>query len=236
LPYGFYPYGLAGFHFDFSGAGVDHEMERIRAGFYLDDYLPVAGLETGLWAIYEDRNADDPYDWAIDAQKIPVGSTQHQYRDCIDSPAVFDENIGPAPDGYVPALLGFDLDRETDFNVDQIRVRLHERLDDLYLSVFFTDYPPYDAPICYSISYALIPQHRVRALDSVRSSSAGGDIPQPIDAQRPLLQGFYVGFKDGDHHLDELGVRITRSHVQVWLNDENDDDPYGWTVWWVDLE
>jgi hypothetical protein len=241
LQYEFYPYGLAAFYFNFTGAGVDHELAQVRAGFYLEEYLPnISGMETAGWALYEDQNGDDPYNWEIDAQRLPVGSTQHQLGDCTEWSATFNKEVGSAPPGYVPALLGFNLDRATDYNVEEVQVRLFDSTGKLYLSIYFTEGSG-NHPICYSVSYALIPSHRIRVRGYSFSRSGGGSDTEPIDAQRPILQGFdmHYGFASGDHHVDEFGVRLTPGQpgqIRVWLNDQNDDDPFYWTVWWVDLE
>jgi hypothetical protein len=236
LTYEFYPYGLAGFYFNFTGAGVDHQLEQIQTGFFLDEYLPgIPGMETAGWALYEDQNGDDAYNWEIDAQRLPVGSTEHQVGECTEWSALFNKTIGQAPSGHTPVLLGFNLDRETDYNVEHIRVRLYKSGTTLYLDMYYTD----DGgahPTCYSVSYAWVPLHRVRNLDDAHSTSAGNDDAQPIDAQQPILQGFDIQFTNGDHHVDEVGVQVVPGEVRVWLNDQNDDDPFSWHVWWADLE
>jgi len=235
LPYEFYPYGLAGFYFNFTGSGVDHELEQIQSGFFLDDYLPSPGMETAGWALYEDQNGDDPYNWEIDAQRLPVGSTQHQFGECTEWSAIFNKAIGQAPSGYTAVLLGFNLDRETDYNVEHIRVRLYKSGTTLYFDMYYTD----DGgahPTCYSVRYAWVPVHRVRTWDDSLSTSAGDDDAQPINAQRPILQGFDIQFTNGDHHVDEVGIQVVPGEVRVWLNDQNDDDPFSWRVWWADLE
>jgi hypothetical protein len=233
LTYEFYPYGLAGFYFNFTGSGVDHELEQIQPGFFLDDYLPVPGMETAGWALYEDQNGDDPYNWVIDAQRLPVGSTQHEFGECIQDSAFFHKEIGTGPSGYRPVLLGFNLDRQTDHHVEHIRVRIYKSGTTLYLDVYFADGSGSD-PFCYNVSYAFVPSHRVRTWEHDFSSS--GAATQPIDAQRPILEGFDIEFENGGHHVDEVGVRVVPSEIQVWLNDKNDDDPMSWEVWWVDLE
>lgn len=237
LLYEFYPYGLAGFYFNFTPGGVDHELEQLAAGFILDEYLPgTPGMETAGYALYEDKNGDDPYDWQIDAQKLPVGSTQHRDTECVTYSAFFNKEIGTVPDGYWPVLLGFNLDRNDDYDLEQLRVRLYQSAGNkLYLDMYFTT--SYGAvSTCYDVRYAFVPAHRVRTRDNFHSQSTDGDDMELIDAQRPVLEGFSFRFTNGGHHVDEVGVRLAPGVVNVWLNDQNDDDPFSWEVWWADLQ
>ncbi len=233
--YEFYPYGLAGFSFDFTPLDVDHEIDRIRPGFYLDDYLPIAGMETGLWAVYEDGNGDDPYDWEVLAQRLPVGTLLGHHEECSDGYGPFGKELGSAPSGYKPVLLGFDFDRESDHNLTVIRIRLYKPSTTIYLDAFYQDDGGTD-PFCFSVSYALVPLHRIREMGHAQSSSAGGPDTLPIDAAQPILQGFALEFTNGDHHLDEIGVRVTPGEAEVRFNDQNDDDPFTWDIWWADLQ
>ncbi len=236
LLYEFYPYGLAGFYLDFTPGGVDHELEQMAAGFILDEYLPnIPGMETAGYALYQDKNGDDPYTWQIDAQKLPVGSTQHRESGCLSYSAFFNRQIGTVPDGYWPVLLGFNLDREDDYDLEQLRIRLYRSAGNaLYLDMYFTR-DGAGVPTCYDVRYALVPTHRVATRDAISGTSNGGDDMELISAQRPVLEGLNIEFSNGGHHVDEVGVRLEPGLVTVWLNDQNDDDPFSWRVWWADL-
>lgn len=235
LLYEFYPYGLAGFYFNFTPGGVDHELEQVAAGFVLDDYIPsIPGMETAGYALYWDRNADDPYTWQIDGQKLPVGSTQHRDSACFSYSAVFNKEIGAARDGYRPVLLGFNLDRNDDYDLEQLRVRLYRSGGRLFLDTYFTRGGG-AVSTCFDVRYAWVPIHRVRTRDKVSSTSSGDDDMELIDAQRPILEGFNLQFTNGGHHVDEVGVRLEPGLVTVWFNDQNNDDPFSWEVWWADL-
>ncbi len=39
----------------------------------------------------------------------------------------------------------------------------------------------------------------------------------------------------GQGRREEVFVPIVRYHTHR-INDQSDDDPFGWTVWWADLE
>ena len=92
---GFEPWGLSGFYFNFTGSGVDHEIERIMPGFFSIDFTSqYPGNETLLYARYEDQNADDAHTWAIDAQWLPYGTTHHTRQFCSSGGSSVTESLG----------------------------------------------------------------------------------------------------------------------------------------------
>jgi hypothetical protein len=234
---GFYPYGLAGFYFNFTGSGVDHELERIMPGFFDIDFSPQPpGAETVLYARYEDQNADDPFNWTIDAQQLPYGSTRHHVADCSPIGGI-SHLLGGIPADRMPVLLGFDLDRGSDWNVETLEARIFTSFgNNLYVELILEDEGAYNA-FCYDVVYALIPSRRVRASGHVtETTSRKGSHMRAIASQRPVLQGIKLWFTNGDHHVDQVGLRLLPGELRVWLNDQNNDDPFRWEAWWLDLE
>ena len=57
-----------------------------------------------------------------------------------------------------------------------------------------------------------------------------------MSAQRPIPQGFYFSFLNGDHHLDQFGAELAPGTVSVWFNDKNNDDSFYWQLRWADLQ
>ena len=226
---GFYPYGLAGVYLNFTGAGVDHEVERIMPGFFFN-------TNTYLYARLEDQNADDGFTWTIDAQKLPFGTTRHSTSGCSDGFG-FSQLLGEIPAGVEPVLLGFDLNRSTDHNLERIEARVFRSFGTyVYIELVFEDDGGAD-PFCYEVHYALVPSNRVRASGHlVETTSRTGSHTRAISATQPVLQGFELWFTNGDHHVDQLGLRLLPGELRVWLNDRNNDDPFRWEVWWLDLE
>jgi hypothetical protein len=233
---GFHRYGLSGFYLNFTGSGVDHELERIMPGFFgLEFSSQVPGLETVLFARYEDGNADDPYTFTIDAQKLPYGSTRHAYSDCSSYGRV-SHSLGPIDAEVEPVLLGFDLNRGTDWNLETIEARVFKTSGSLYYELIFEDEGTYHS-FCYSVHYALIPEERIRAYGHYDdTTSRRGTYTRSISAIRPVLQGFKLRFTNGDHHVDQVGVRALPGEIRLWMNDKNNDDPFRWEAWWLDLE
>jgi hypothetical protein len=41
-----------------------------------------------------------------------------------------------------------------------------------------------------------------------------------------VIRGFYLQYRGGDHHIDEIGIQEQNGQVTVTLNDHNDDDPF----------
>ena len=234
---GFYPWGLAGFYFNFTGSGVDHQLERIKPGFFAFDFSPQPpGPETVLSARYEDENADDAFNWSIDAQELPYGSTRHGFGAC-SSEGRFLQVIGDIPVDKEPVLLGFDLDRGADWNVETLQARIARTAGNtVSIVLIFEDDGTYNA-FCYTVIYALIPSSRVRGTGHIlETTSRKGSHTRAIASDRPILQGFKLWFTNGDHHVDQVGLRLLPGELRVWLNDQNNDDPFRWEAWWIDLE
>jgi hypothetical protein len=232
---GFYQYGLAGFYFDFIPDGVDHELERLMPGFLALDYNPsLPGDETAIYARYEDNNADDAYNWRIDGQQLPWGTTRSAATGCRQSTGTFTIQTGVS-DAWLPMLLGFDLDRSTDHNVGDILVRVGKTGTNVWLSVTFADKNDDDS-YCYRVHYALVPAARVRTTGHEEGVSYISETVS-IDAQAPILQGFRIGYGAGgnDTHIDELGVRLLPGSLRVWFHDDDPSLLFLWEVWWADL-
>jgi hypothetical protein len=232
---GFYRYGLAGFYFDFKPDGVDHELERLMPGFIAFEFSPtLPGDETGIFARYEDQNADDAYDWRIDGQMLPVGTTRHQIAQCRQSKGTFTIQTGVSDD-WMPVLLGFDLNRSTDHNIGDIFVRVGKTGTYVWLTLAFADQND-DDPYCFSVHYGLVPRNRVRAEDTA-SGLLLTTYTEPIDAEAPVLTGFHLGYDfDGtDTHIDRLGVRVSPGKLTTWFHDESPIYFHNYEVWWVDL-
>jgi hypothetical protein len=231
---GFFPYGLSGFYFDFTPDGVDHELERLMPGFIAFDHSPtLPGDETGIFARYEDQNADDPYDWRIDGQRLPWGSTRHVTTGCRSNEGTF-TIVTQVSDDWEPVLLGFDLDRGTDRHVYTVAVRVGKTGTDVWLTVAFADSGDDDA-YCYRVHYGLVPAARV--LDAGYERGYGGGLGL-VDAQAPILQGFRIGYEGSsfDTQIDRLGVRLVPGSLQTWCNDDDTFLLHGYEVWWLDLK
>jgi len=232
-PYVDYP-GLAGFLLDFDGG--DHHISDIGAGFFKE---PVG---MGLFTSFADQNSDDHYNWKVDRLALPAGTT-------------LDEVAGHSESGFnrvilkildlrrVPILVGFSLRTMSggDHHMNKIRVELfRDQFNQLELGIIFEDkHGPYNISFHYRVAYALVPANRV--VSSCRQELAGscssGLIRKPIVAKQPVLQGFELDFKNADHHLDQIGVRLAPGgHAMIYYNDKNDDDDFNWKVWWVDVK
>ena len=230
---GFYPYGLSAFYFDFAPDGVEHELERLMPGFVAFEFSPLPGNETGIFARYEDQNADDPYDWRIDGQRLPWGSTRHLISGCRSTEGTLTIMTQVSED-WEPVLLGFDLDRSTDHNVHTVAVRLGKTGSDIWLTVAFADHNDDDA-YCYRVHYGLVPANRVRQAGYRHGFTSDLEL---IDVEAPILQGFRIGYGDSsfDLPIDELGIRLVPGSLQTWCQNADRFLIAEWEVWWLDLQ
>ena len=215
-------------------------VHTIKPDFYrwgLAGFYATAGEDTAVFARYEDQSSNDDFSWRIDAQRLPYGSTRHVATGCQDNGADVNGPIGPIPYDKVPVLLGFDLDRDTDHNLETIGIYLFiDGAGRLNLTRIFEDERSVGDRYCYRVDYALVPLNRVRAQwHLVETVHRTGSHTVAIGA-RPVLQGFRMEFQNGDHHIDRLGMRLDPGVLTVWFNDQNDDYPFLWQVWYADLE
>ncbi len=232
---GFQPWGLAGFYLNFTGSGVDREMERMTASWV------GTSTTTVLYARLEDDNGDDGFTWRIDSQQLPYGSERYSYADCNNGTGDT-TTLRSLPSDKVPVLLGFDLDRSREDKVERIFVELYESQNG---GVLVLSHGLYDAtdvsspgPYCARVDYALIPAARVVGQHSFTDPSTRHGI-YSINlpgATRPILQGFRLEFTNGDHNIDQVGVRMEPGKATIWFNDKNDDDPFTWRISWADLQ
>jgi hypothetical protein len=232
---GFQPWGLAGFYLNFTGSGVDREVERMMASWLGTDTTTI------LYVRLEDDEGDDGMTWRIDSQQLPYGSERYSYESC-NTGIGETTTLRSLPSDKVPVLLGFDLDRSREDKVERIRLQLYESLNGgaLILSHGFYDATSVTSPgpYCVRVDYALIPKNRVLGQPTYADPTArtGTYTRALAGATRPILQGFRLEFTNGDHNIDQVGVRMLPGQVTVWLNDKNDDDPFRWQVWWAELQ
>lgn len=45
-----------------------------------------------------------------------------------------------------------------------------------------------------------------------------------------VITGFYIYYRGGDHHIDEIRITEDSGKVTVAFNDQNDDDPFAWDL------
>jgi hypothetical protein len=145
--------------------------------------------------------------------------------------------VGPIPAGTEPVILGFNLDRSADHNVETLEAHVYwSQGNHAYIQVVFRDAGSSD-PFCWDMHYALVRPNRIRAYGHVlETTDRKGSHTRSITATWPVLQGFKLWFRNGDHHVDQVGVRVLPGEVRVWMNDQNNDDPFRWEAWWLDLQ
>lgn len=229
-------WGLSGFYFNFLGAGVDHGIKRLQPGFFIEDAPSSPGAETAILASYEDSNGEADYTWTLDGQQLPFGTERYTVSGFNEYGFGINRRIGPLPPDMVPVLLGFDLRRVRDRNVETVEIRVYGSFNHVYIEHIFEE-AGQDDPYWYQVDYALVPADRVVGTSHyVDPIPRVGSHTEAIDAQQPVLQGFRIECHSGDLPVDQLGVRLVDGEAKVWLNDRHDNDIFKWEVWWADLQ
>ena len=236
---GFTNPGLAGFSFNFIG-DVDDEIERIK----------VIQTLFGIGIEYSPTlpNHRD-YSWIVIRQQLPSGTKYYQKTGSYDGSAtLLPHSIlrGEQAKG-VPVLVGFSLwrgmeDKVSDFEIKVFRYQ--DRSNEVFLSIAFGDRDSAygDPPFSYQVDFAIVPERKVvKEWHHLGGYAVTGSASRNINAKYPVLQGFRLEFVDDDgngeeHNLDQVGVLVSPSRIQVAYNDKNDDDRFRWEVWFADVK
>jgi len=224
--------GLAGFLLDYDDD--DHHVGRLVAGTF--EATPGRAFSTQVLVGYGDDGDDDSFQWAVDRQALPPGTTVHETRQC-DVTGGLNWALGPLSGDRVPVLLGFHF-LGTERHLKTVEARIMEVAFQsgpyLFAEAQFGDKNP-DNRFCVSIAYGLVPADRVVARGELHGTDSGGYDSASFSGNQPVLQGFALEFVNDDHHLDQVGVRLDPRRASVWYNDKNDDDDFKWDIWWVDV-
>jgi hypothetical protein len=229
-------WGLAGFYFNFLASGADYGIKRLHPGFFVEDVSSSPGEETAIVAGYENSNGKADYSWTLDGQKLPFGTERRTISGYNEYGYGINRLIEKHPPGTVPVLLGFDLRRVRDRNVETVAVHIYARYGGIYLQQIFEEAGG-DDPYWYQVHYALVPVERVVSTSHYADPFPRiGSHTEAIDAQHPVLQGFRIECHTGDLPVDQLGLRLVNGEARVWLNDRHDNDVFKWEAWWANLQ
>jgi hypothetical protein len=226
-------FGLSGFYFDF--LEEDHHIKNIRALIFKRyDYLNGVSVE------YSDQNNDDHYYWAILGQEI-LGL---EWTKSYTSQACGCEIDGPVGKytyerypSQIPVLLGFRfMFKGSDHHLEIINVDVYWKWDgtrnSLYMRAHFADNNQDDTYFA-QIQCGLVNAENVASQGQI-SGKSKGSVSRYISATNPMLQGFRLRFRNGDHHLDTTGVWLTKKRAKIDFSDKDTDDEFEYRVRWVD--
>jgi ELWxxDGT repeat protein len=227
-------FGLSGFILNF--ANGDHHIKSITAMIYPEnDYI------NAFWVGYGDQDYNDKYYWAILGQEILgkewVGTasvTKWGGGAIIRPLGKYTYETKPS---QIPVLLGFHLENKySDHHVEVLAVNVYWKWDgarnSLYWSANLGD-DDWNDSYTAKIWCALVNAENVAGEGTIGGTS-NGSVVRSITATNPMLRGFKFLFSNGDHHLDKVGIWLTRNSAQIYFRDSNADDPFRYSVSWVD--
>ncbi len=102
------------------------------------------------------------------------------------------------------------------------------------LTVAFKDDSNDNTFIC-EVNYAYVPRSVFSDLGERSGRAKGGQrVPQPITAGTAVVRGFHFKFRNGDHHIRDIGVWIPGDgRLEVYYEDYNGDDEFDYSVQWA---
>jgi len=203
---------------------VDHHVRDVAAGFMGQ------GGEWKTWVELSDNRGDDWYEWTAIATELPPETTFHEAsghewygRTRMLIPAV----------GKVPVLTGFSIIFNcSDHHLRTMEVRLFDEGNHVYVETDFKD--DEHREYTYNVAYALVPREKVSRTQHF-TGTATGSVTRSRPRGLPVLQGFQLSFKDADHHIRQIGIRLDPENLVINYGDYNHDDKFDYDVWWAEL-
>lgn len=228
--------GLAGFFLNFLGSNTDWEISHIKVLTSTDKIeLDYSG------ALPKFRR----YSFRVDRQELPLGTIFRSVTGSVDVIEGVTHRLSmPGELPGVPVLRGFQIFHGSQHDLERIEVRLfRDQFDQQELEIIFHDKSPSNDDFSYRVDFAVVPAELVSARGSLQPSPVTGTQrayitrydAKILDAEQPVLQGFDLKFENGDHEMDQIGIRLQPGLAEVWYNDKNKDDPFSWSVQFVDL-
>lgn len=233
--------GMTGFSFHFRGGEEnDREIERFGMWPGAIDLLVQYSPSAPNWLSYF---------WVFDRQVMPTGTRFFETEACFgtEDGMPLQTFVAKKDPTGTPVLSGFMFSRSLQDRVHELKLHVYRsnRNPDLILvdTAFSADSPGYPGigpSYCVEVYIGLLPERRVgNVVHHSNGRPAIGSDVRLIEAEYPILQGFRLAFvdEDGDkqeHNLDEIGVILQATKIEISYNDKNDDDRFDWEVWYVD--
>ena len=229
--------GLCGFMFQYQG-NDDHHVACVSTGHMFQDLPYVPGMPTGfgLCPYYAVITFSDDggrqWKWTLQDRELPLG-TLFGEGISVNSDSMTSHGDFPADsdmDNYVVALVGFGFRFSGDHHLKRMAILYQENR----IFYGFSDDSGNESWNS-RIDIAWIPKQYVKTTGEIHGSSPGGYASGAIDVAKPVLRGFEFNFRNGDHHIKEIGVVLPPGHSGVAFRDDNGDDPFDWTIQYADL-
>ena len=231
--------GLDKFEFNFTYG--DHHIRTIIAGCFEGSGLPLPNLLELKFSDYESDDANDhEYTYDTASRSLPPLTTYHRVGgegrgsgSCNTSVTLGDPVSG------IPVLVGFSLTYgKTDHHVWEVMVSLGKDADGrVTLETTLEDKPSCPA-YSYAVEYAVVPESRVAYTARASATDHRGPAILP-GGNDDVLQGFWLKFRDDDHHLRELSVSVggnLGTTEVVFQDDSNPSPPYDVWVDYAELK
>jgi hypothetical protein len=127
-------------------------------------------------------------------------------------------------------LTGFTFEYESsDHHILQLKLRQMAHNDHVHVNLGDNDgAEPYRACVYYAvIPRSMLAHHLVQARSEAPARS---EASQARTRGTALLQSFEFKFRNGDHHLQRIGVDLDDDQVLARFRDQDGNDPFSWMV------
>jgi hypothetical protein len=136
------------------------------------------------------------------------------------------------PEGdFVFVLTGFQLAfHGTDHHLDEagifesngaVTVRFNDKND--------------DDTFKFALKYCYVPRATFSALGIAHRDNVNGGDESDIPGGDAVIRGFNLNFRSKDHHIRGIGALAGNGRARVFLEDQNGDDRFDWSLRWAVL-
>ena len=214
--------------------------------------LAILPMRESVTVVYGDRTPVDDYQYQVYAVQLPTQSRVQVIQVPVFPPFLPGTGNGcttvavDTPDGYTPVLVGFDLtfglggDIFIPFDDDHPLLRIKVHVYTNGVTVCLQDNNG-DENYWFTVFVANVPDCFVHSTGNTgRMRNGGGGsatTTYPVVAQaQPVLTGFDFQFDNGEHEIDRIGAVLRNGQIYGFFDDQNDDDPYFWQVWYAQIQ
>jgi hypothetical protein len=210
-----------------------------REDHFLQQILIAPGFPPGPMRLgFADENGDDKYCYNVthfDIRDVRIRQVSRGLDICSEAGRCTVRLDKPAGN-FVFVLIGFSLSFRAPFDHPLQEVAILEKDGELTVAYNDEHFDPPEDTFLWSLQYAYVPRDRFRDVGELSGTGAKDRVLGEIPAGKAVLRGFRVKFSDGDHNIQQIGVRPnTTGTVFITYRDNDGNDKFDWEYRWAIL-